>query len=82
MCYLRLLGEPVGVPVVYVRQDVVDDGVPLGARVVDGGQLATVVGRQVRRQHVLVQGRHLGAVEEDLKKRKICLRTLIFNHCS
>lgn len=40
-------GEPVGVPVVDVRQDVIDDGVPLGAGVVDGGQLAAVVSRQV-----------------------------------
>lgn len=68
---LRVLGESVGVPVVDVRQDVVDDRVPLGARVVDGGEFTAVVRRQVRRRHVLVEGRHLGAVEENLEEGRV-----------
>lgn len=50
-----------------MRQYVVNDGEPVGAGVVDGLQLAAVVGGQVRRPEVLVQGGHLRAVEEDLE---------------
>lgn len=46
---LRCLGEAVGVPVVDVGQNVVDDGVPICTRVVDGRKLAAVVSRQVCR---------------------------------
>lgn len=68
MLILRFLCEPVGIPVLYVRQNIIDNRVPFRARVVQRWELAAVVRGKVARCKVLVEGWHLGAVEEDLEK--------------